>query len=75
MGVIMFSLRDFVLFLAGAEFFHTLSHVFLAEFVELPMDFKLVVLTAPMNMWVIIINGILTILLLWWAVRLGKKGR
>lgn len=66
-------LRDFVVFLAGAEFFHTLSHVLLPYFMTLPVDMKVTALTAEMNMWAIFINGIITLLLLWWAHRLGRQ--
>lgn len=69
----MFNLRDFVVFLAGAEFFHTLSHVMIIYMGILPMDLKIVTLTADMNLWAIIINALLTLLLLWWAKRLGKS--
>lgn len=68
----MFSLRDFVIFLAGAEFFHTLSHFLLFYFLKLPMDMKVVVLTPSLNIWAIVINGIITILLLWWAHKLKR---
>ncbi len=69
----MFTFRDVVVFFAGFEFFHTLSHLLMGYFVELPLHTKFMVLTPSWNTWAIIINGIITILLLWWAARLSKK--
>lgn len=66
----MFSFRDLIVFLAGAEFFHTLSHIILPFFITLPMDFKFIVLTNNINMFAIIINAIITLLLLWWSFKL-----
>lgn len=68
----MFKLRDFVLFFAGAEFFHTLSHIILPYFITLPLDMRFMMFTSKLNIWAIIINTIITILLLWWASRLNK---
>lgn len=67
-------LRDFVIFLAGAEFFHTISHLILPYFVTMPVDLRVILLTSTMNIWIVIINGLLTILLLWWAAKLGRYG-
>lgn len=66
----MFSFRDLIVFLAGAEFFHTLTHIMLAFFVILPFDFKFIVLTKTMNTLAIIINAVITILLLYWSYKL-----
>ena len=33
----MFSLKNVLIFFGGAEFFHTLSHILLPFFVELPL--------------------------------------
>lgn len=66
----MFSFRDLIVFFAGAEFFHTLTHIFLNYFVVLPINFKFVVLTPTINIWAIVINAIITIILLWWATKL-----
>jgi len=63
-------LRDFVIFLAGAAFLHTIGHLVMPHFMALPMDMKVFVLTANMNMWIIIVSALLTIFLLWWAKRL-----
>lgn len=64
-------LRDVAIFLAGAEFFHTLSHIILPYFMTLPVDMKVVVLTSTINMWAVIINALITILLIVWAKKLS----
>ena len=63
-------LRDIVIFIAGAEFFHTLSHIILPYFITLPINMKFLTLTPTINVVVIVINAIVTLLLLWWAHRL-----
>lgn len=68
----MFSGRDLVVFLAGAEFFHTLSHILIPYFFTLPLDMKFMTLTSMFNIWAIAINGIITVVLIWWAARLRK---
>ncbi len=68
----MFKLRDVIIFLAGVEFFHTLSHIILPYFVTLPMQLNFMTLTPYLNLIIIIINAIITILLLWWASRLSR---
>lgn len=69
----MCSLRDVVVFFAGAEFFHTLSHIILPYLVKLPIDVAGVDFTPAYNYWAIGINGVITLLLLFWASRLKKK--
>lgn len=66
-------LRELVIFLAGAQFFHTLSHIALAFYVDLPLKTKFFDLTPTMNNWAIVVNGVITVLLLWWASRLRKN--
>ncbi|CDZ81814.1 hypothetical protein BN1013_02350 [Candidatus Rubidus massiliensis] len=68
----MFTLKNVVIFLAGAEFFHTFVHIMLAYANQFPLDMKVVVLTSTINMWGIIINALITIALLLWASRLPK---
>lgn len=65
-------LRDVVVFLAGAEFFHTLSHFIVANIVVLPWHTKYMVVTENLNNQAIVINGVITVALLWWASRLKK---
>jgi hypothetical protein len=69
----MFSLRDVVIFLAGAEFLHTISHILLLMTVPLPLDFKFIVLTPSLNMGAIVCNAVITVVLLIWAAKLSKK--
>lgn len=68
----MVSLRNIIIFVAGIEFWHTFTHIFLALFVSLPLDTKIIVITPTTNMWGILVNGAITILLLWWSSRLSK---
>lgn len=69
----MFSFRDFIVFLAGVEFCHTLSHILLPMFIPLPVEMSFILFTKNMNTWAIIINAIITLVLLWWAARLAKS--
>lgn len=65
-------LRDIILFFAGFEAMHTLSHIVFAYTVKLPVDMTYVVLTPTINYWGIAINGAITIGLLWLASRLKR---
>lgn len=69
----MVSFRDFIIFLSGAEFFHTLVHVFLHYYELLPFDLKFIVLTPNFNNWSIVINFLITIALMWWASKLSSR--
>lgn len=66
-------LRDVVIFLAGAEFFHTIGHIVMPYFINFPIEMSFVVFTATMNNYAIIGNAVVTVLLLWWAKRLSCK--
>lgn len=66
-------LRDVVLFLAGAEFFHTLAHVMMSYFMTMPVDMKIMLVTSTMNNYAIVGNALVTVLLLWWVRRLSCK--
>lgn len=66
-------LRDIVVFLAGAEAFHTFSHIFLAYAVRLPLDTKYVDLTPTLNIWAIVINGAIAVGLLCLAARMKRS--
>lgn len=66
----MFTLRDFVIFLAGFEFFHTISHIILPFFIELPIHTKFILVTSNLNLWAIAINALITVALLWAAYKL-----
>lgn len=69
----MCNLRDVVIFLAGAAFFHTLSHIVLPYVLPLPINMGFMVLTNQFNCWVIGVSALVTIALLWWACKLSKK--
>lgn len=66
----MLKLRDVVVFLAGAEFFHTLSHIILPYFITLPLNMNIMMFTSSLNTGAIVINALITIVLLWWASRI-----
>lgn len=71
--IIMCNLRDIVVFIAGAEFFHTLSHIILPFFITLPINMGFMQFTPAFNYWAIAINAVITVILLWWACKLKKK--
>lgn len=66
-------LRELVIFLAGAQFFNTLSHIALPFYVDLPLQTRFFDFTSTMNMWAIIINGLIAIALFYWVSRLRKN--
>ena len=66
----MCSKRDTIFFLAGAEAFHTLSHVIIAFTGTLPIKVFSIIWTQQLNFLGIVINGLVTCGLLWWASRL-----
>lgn len=66
----MRSFRDWVVFLTGAQAFHTLSHIIIAFSVNLPLATKYVTLTSTMNSWAIAINALITVVLFWIAKKL-----
>jgi len=71
-GKSMLKLRDCLIFVAGAQFFHTLNHILLPVFMQFPIDMNFMVLTAALNYWAIALNGLTVILLLWWVKKLSK---
>jgi hypothetical protein len=66
----MWSKKDLIIFFAGVEAFHTLSHLMIAVSGTLPIQFFFITWTQPLNIIGIIVNGLVTIGLLWWASRL-----
>jgi hypothetical protein len=64
--------RDVIIFLAGAEAFHTITHILLPFAVVLPLTTKYLVVTPEINYGAIVVNGVITILLLWWAAKLKR---
>lgn len=69
----MCNLRDVLIFLSGAAFLHTISHIVLPFIVPMPLDVGFMVLTNQLNYWVIGISALVTIGLLWCACRLSRK--
>jgi hypothetical protein len=63
--------RDIVVFFAGAEAFHTLSHIIMAFAFQFPVQMKWMAFTTTMNVFAILINAAITVALLWWAKRLN----
>jgi hypothetical protein len=66
--------RDTLVFLAGAEAFHTLTHVWWGLSGMLPMEipFPPITMTAGLNAFAIVINGLIMAGLLYWATRFRK---
>ena len=61
--------RELVIFLAGMEAFHTLSHIWLPFAVDVPMKLKFprMTFTARWNIAAIVVNAVVTVLLMEWV--------
>jgi hypothetical protein len=66
----MWSLKEFVIFLAGASTFHTLSHMLIGYMGILPINFLNITWDQRLNFIAIIANAGITALLFWWAYTL-----
>lgn len=66
----MCSKRDAIIFLAGAQTFHTLSLIILTYSDALPITVLGLTLTAQMSNVVIIVNAVITAALIWWAMQI-----
>lgn len=66
------SFRDVIVFLAGAEAFHTISHLIVPFLFKLPIETHWFLFTSTINLWAVILNAIVTAGLLWYASRLPK---
>lgn len=66
--------RDALVFFAGAEAFHTLSHIWLSMSGMLPMEisFPPMTITQNLNVFAIVVNALVTVGLLYGARRLTK---
>jgi hypothetical protein len=66
--------RDAMVFFAGAEAFHTLSHVWLGLSGTLPLEipFPPMTITPGLNLFAIVVNALITVGLLYGARRLTK---
>ncbi len=65
--------REMILFLAGAEAFHTLSHVMLAAPGILPFRYGKLTITSQLNLAAILFNAGATAGLLFWAASTERK--
>jgi hypothetical protein len=61
-----------LLFLAGGEAFHTISHVIIAFSGILPLPVFGIDFTQNFNYFAIVTNGLITIALLWWASKVHR---
>ncbi len=68
--IFMWSKKEIVIFFAGVEAFHTLSHIMLSYFHVLPIQFFSLTWTSQLNIVAIITNAIITAALLWWSTKL-----
>lgn len=66
----MWSKKDFIIFFAGVEAFHTISHIVMGFTGVLPIQVFFVTWTQQLNIIAAVVNGLITIGLLWWASRL-----
>ena len=66
----MFTTKELVIFFAGAEAFHTISHILIGYLHILPIKLFSITWTQQLNFWAILINAAITVVLLWWASRL-----
>jgi len=67
---IMWSTREIIIFCAGAQTFHTLSHLLMTRFCNLPIQLGPFVFTAQFNTYALLVNALITALLLWVTNRL-----
>jgi hypothetical protein len=68
----MFKLRDVCMFVAGAAFFHMVSHILLPVYVDLPYTIGCITLTSAFNNAIIIVSALITAGLLYAGVKLKR---
>lgn len=68
----MFKFRDVCIFIAGAAFFHMVSHILLPFYVKLPYQLSFINLTNSLNNVVIVLSAIVTAGLLWVSTKLKR---
>ena len=63
--------REMLVFLTGAQAFHTLSHLWLGFAVALPMQLKRrrMSVTPALNTFAVVVNALIAAALLWWAAK------
>lgn len=69
----MWSKREIIIFFTGAQAFHTLSHILIGMSDILPIKFIGINWTSKFNIYAIIINGIITLGLFYWAEQNREK--
>jgi hypothetical protein len=65
-------LKNTLIFLSGASFFHFISHLILPYYMELPLHTRLGEFTMVGNVITTILSGLATVLLLWGAWRVSR---
>jgi hypothetical protein len=68
----MLQLRDICFFVAGAAFFHMISHILLPFYISLPYEFGCITITYGLNNTIIVLSAIVTAVLLYAGVKLKK---
>jgi len=68
----MFRLRDVCFFVAGAAFFHMVSHILLPFYVNLPYELGCITITSTFNNAIIIVSAVVTAALLYAGVKLKR---
>lgn len=63
----MWSKRDWIIFLTGAVFFHTLSHLIIQLSGTLPLRFFFINLTPQFNLIITIVSALVTLGLFLWS--------
>ncbi len=63
----MYSLREIIIFCAGAQAFHTFTHLAFMFSGTLPMKVWGINFTPFFNLIAVIINALSTVALIWWA--------
>ncbi len=65
-------IRDLMIFLAGASFFHGISHIVIEYMGMLPLHTKYVVLTHELNLYAIVGSFVLMLIFMMIAKKLKK---
>jgi hypothetical protein len=68
----MWTKREIIIFFAGFEAFHTLSHLALAVSGQLPMRLFGFNVSAELNVWAIVVNAAITAVLVAWASKVRR---
>jgi hypothetical protein len=66
-------LKNILIFLAGAMAMHTVSHLVLPYYMEMPVVSKMVTVTTAVNWFIVIISGLITAALIYAAYRISKR--